>query len=258
MFNFPADLSKAKILVTNDDGVHAPGIRVLEKIARTISDNVWVVAPEVEQSAQSHSLTLKRPLKITKLDEHRFHVDGTPTDTVLLAINHLFKDARPDLVLSGVNFGRNAGVDVTYSGTVAAAMEAVLLGVPAIALSMEIFESQPSWEVVEQYGADIIRKLCTLPRWPSDTVMNVNFPNARRAAVKGVKIVSHMGGKTGDDYMERADRWGDPYFWVGHSVYTKFEDGTDMHAIEEGYISVTPLHTDLTHYELLAEMRGSF
>ena len=141
MFKPPLDLAKARILISNDDGIHAPGLKVLEQAARALSRDVWVVAPETEQSGASHSLTLQRPLRIRRLGPRRFAVDGTPSDSVLLAIHRILKDRRPALVLSGVNRGANLGEDVTYSGTIAAAMEATLLGVPAIALS-QIAESE--------------------------------------------------------------------------------------------------------------------
>lgn len=258
MLKLPADLSKAKIVVTNDDGVHAPGIQLLEKIARRLSDNVWVVAPETQQSAKSHSLTLDRPLQITQIEEKKFYVNGTPTDTMLLAINQMFKDAKPDLVLSGINFGRNAGVDVTYSGTIAAAMEATMLGVPAIALSQVIRDNQADWEVPDAHAESIIRKLIAMGEWPRDVLMNINFPPGSAADVKGAKVASHFGGKLSDDVMVRDDRWGQPYYWVGHSVYDKFQDGTDVAALEAGCISITPLHTDLTHYEMLQKMQVKF
>lgn len=256
MFELPADLSKSKILVTNDDGVHAPGIAVLENIARTLSDNVWVVAPETEQSCKSHALTLDRPLNIKQIGEKKFHVNGTPSDTVLLAINHIFKDAKPDLVLSGINFGRNAGVDVTYSGTVAAAMEATMLGVPAIALSQALHQGQPSWQVPEAHAAGVIRKLMALGQWPKNTLMNVNFPHESHGPVKGTQIVSHIGGKTRDDVIEREGMWGVPYFWVGHSVYEELAGGTDSFAVANGYISITPLKLDLTDYDFMERMQG--
>ena len=254
MLKLPDDLSRAKILVTNDDGYHAPGIQVLEKIARNISDNVWVVAPETEQSCKSHSLTLDRPLHIKKIADQKYHVNGTPSDAMLLAINELFRDAPPDLVLSGINFGRNAGVDVTYSGTIAAAMEANMLGVPSIALSQVIEDGYASWNVAETHAEVVIRKLVAMGTWPRDVIMNVNFPHETRGVVQGIKAGSHHGGKLRDDVMKREGMWGQPYYWVGHSVYDQFAEGTDVHALENGYISVTPLHTDLTHYEFLKEM----
>ncbi len=258
MLDLPADLSKAKILVTNDDGYHAPGIQLLEKIARKISNNVWVVAPETEQSCKSHSLTLDRPLQIKEIAEQKFHVNGTPSDAMLLAINHMFKDSPPDLVLSGINFGRNAGVDVTYSGTIAAAMEANILGVPSIALSQVIRDGAASWNIAEAHAEGVIRKLVALGRWPRDVIMNVNFPHETAGTVRGIRVASHHGGKLRDDVIAREGMWGMPYYWVGHSIYDHYAEGTDVHALENGYVSVTPLHTDLTHYEMLREMQNSF
>ena len=153
----PLDLSGARILISNDDSIHSSGIKMLEKIARSITDDVWVVAPETEQSGASHSLTIHRPLRLRQYDERHFSVDGTPTDCVMLAMSHLLKEHRPDLVLSGINHGANVGDDVTYSGTVAVAMEATLLGVRAIALSQQVEEGKPlSFAVPEQRAADLI------------------------------------------------------------------------------------------------------
>ena len=135
MLSAPLDLKGARILIANDDGIHSAGIKLLETIARTLSDDVWVCAPETEQSGASHSLTIHRPLRAKKYDDRHYSVDGTPTDCVMLAMNHVLKDRRPDLVLSGINHGANIGDDVTYSGTIAAAMEATLLGLRAIAIS---------------------------------------------------------------------------------------------------------------------------
>jgi len=258
MFQLPADLSKAKILVSNDDGIYHDGIGVLEKIARNLSNNVWVVAPETEQSCKSHSLTLDRPLNIKQVDEKRFHVNGTPSDTVLLAINHIFKDDKPDLVLSGINFGRNAGIDVNYSGTVAAAAEATMLGVPAIALSQVLEDSSTNWSVPLAHAESVIRKLIALGGWPKNTLMNVNFPYENAGAVKGMQIVSHLGGKTHDEVIERTGIWGQAYFWVGHSAYEHCGDGTDIMALEAGYISVTPIKLDMTDYEFMERMRDAF
>ncbi len=255
MFNLPKDLSKAKILVTNDDGFHADGIGVLETLARKLSGDVWVVAPETEQSCKSHSLTLDRPLNIKQVSERKFHVNGTPSDTVLLAINHIFKDQKPDLVLSGINYGRNAGVDVTYSGTVAAAMEATILGVPAIALSQQLKGKDATWNVVENHGEDVIRKLVGLGQWPKNTLMNVNFPYSKNGEARGIKLTSHIGGKTRDNVLEREGLWGVPYYWVGHSVYEEYGDDTDVAALKAGYISVTPIKLDFTDYDFMAEMQ---
>ncbi len=183
----PADLRHARILVTNDDGIHAPGLKVLEKIARALSDDVWVVAPEAEHSGASHALTLRRPLQIHKLGPKRFATSGTPTDCVLLAINHLVEGKRPDLVLSGVNRGANLGEDVLYSGTVAAAMEASMLGIPAIAMSQVRIGETLHWKTAEKFGPEIVRKLVAL-EWPDDLLMNVNFPPILAEKVTGIAV----------------------------------------------------------------------
>src|SRR5688572_5376028 len=166
MFKAPLDLSTARILVTNDDGFLAPGIKVLERVARKLSRDVWVVAPDSEQSAVSHSLTVRRPLRIRKLGPQRYTVDGTPTDCVMLAVHRILADRKPTLCLSGVNGGANLGEDITYSGTVAAAMEATLLGVPAIALSQVITDRKPvKWKTAEAHAAKAIQKIVKL-QWP--------------------------------------------------------------------------------------------
>ena len=170
------DTASTRILVTNDDGIHAPGLRVLERIAGSLSEDVWVVASETEQSASSHSLTLTMPLRVRRAARRRFAVSGTPTDCVLIGVNEILADRRPDLVLSGVNAGGNLGEDVTYSGTVAAAIEATLLKIPAIALSQVRRDGRPvRWRTAALHGADIVRRLVALS-WPAEVLLNVNFP----------------------------------------------------------------------------------
>ncbi|HYH22731.1 MAG TPA: 5'/3'-nucleotidase SurE [Azospirillum sp.] len=259
MFELPLDLSKTRILVTNDDGIHATGLTVLERIAYSLSDDVWVVAPEMEQSAASHSLTINRPLRLRKLGEKRFTVDGTPTDCVLLAINHVMKDARPTLVLSGVNQGSNIGEDVTYSGTIAAAMEATLLGVPAVALSQHIENGGPvNWATPEKWGADVIRKAVTVA-WPKNVLLNVNFPAVEPDKVTGIQVVRHGKRKIGDELMERIDPRGRPYFWVGTlRGEADVAPDTDIHVVFNGGIAVTPLFLDLTHTPTVQILRQAF
>src|SRR5438105_9626086 len=167
------ELAKARILVTNDDGVGSPGIKLLEEIARDLAPDVWVVAPEQEQSASSHSLTTRRPLRMSELSVRRYSVDGTPTDCVMLAVKHLLREHRPDLVLSGVNSGGNVGEDLTYSGTVAAAMEATLLGIPAIALSQHFIDGEAiPWDTAARFAPEAIRRVTRLP-WPGRTSTNI-------------------------------------------------------------------------------------
>lgn len=253
------DLSKARILVTNDDGVNAPGLAVLERIARSLSDDVWVVAPELEQSGASHSLTMHRPLRLKELGERRYQVDGTPTDCVLLALNHLLEDHRPDLVLSGVNHGSNMGEDVTYSGTIAAAMEATLLGVRAIAMSQRMERDTPvRWDTAERFGPEVVRKAVSQD-WPRHVLINVNYPDRAPEDVTGMRVVRHGNRKIGDELVRRIDPRGRPYFWVGPVRGEKdVPEDTDIHVVTHGGISVTPIYLDLTHYAALEDLRRAF
>jgi 5'-nucleotidase len=177
-----------RILVTNDDGINANGLKVLERVARTLSDDVWVVAPEVNQSGAAHSLTLTRPLRVRRLDERHAAIDGTPTDCVLIALQHLIPDRPVDLVLSGVNHGHNLGEDVTYSGTIAAAMEATLFRVPAVALSQACESRQHiRWATAERWAPDLLKHLLDMP-WSEDLLVNVNFPDLEPDQVKGWQV----------------------------------------------------------------------
>jgi len=244
----PLSLKAARILLTNDDGIAAPGLKALERIARQLSRDVWVVAPELEQSGAGHSLTLRRPLRIRELKRRRFAVDGTPTDAVLLAVNQIMREHKPDLVLSGVNRGGNLGEDITYSGTIAAAMEATLLGVPAIALSLEVVSGQPvRWDTAEAHAPRVIRALAAAG-WPANVLINVNFPNRAPDRV-GKMLVARQGRrKIGDELGERLDLRGERYYWIGPMRSEEpTRKGTDLAAVHDGRIAVTPLHLDLTH-----------
>jgi 5'-nucleotidase len=254
-----ADLSTARILVSNDDGVHAPGIKVLEKIARTISKDVWVVAPEAEQSAAGHSLTIRRPLRVRQLSRRRFAVDGTPTDAVLLGINHVMKGRKPDLVLSGVNRGANLGEDVTYSGTVAAAMEATILGVPSIAFSQYYSPDHPvRWSTAEHWAPEIIRRVTGIG-WGRNVLMNVNFPDVHADKVTGIEITRQGKRKIGDELSERFDPRGEPYIWIGaQRAEERSTPGTDIEAVVRGAVSVTPLCVDLTDRDTMRALATTF
>lgn len=247
MFDPIPDLSKARILISNDDGIHGPGLEVLERVARALSDDVWTVVPETEQSGAGHSLTLHHPLRIRQAGERRFAVDGTPTDSVLLAVNHILKDHKPDLVLSGVNRGANLGEDVTYSGTVAAAIEGTLLGIPSIALSQVFTNPEPvKWHTAEHHAPSIIAKLAS-EGWGRNVLINVNFPDVEPGAVTGVEMTNQGKRKIGDDLVERHDPRGRPYIWIGPQ--RRGEDarpGSDLEATARGAISVTPLCVDMT------------
>jgi 5'-nucleotidase len=245
-----------RILLTNDDGVHAPGLKVLEAIARKLSDDIWIVAPSEEQSGAGHSLTLTRPLRIRKHGEKHYSVTGTPTDAVMMAVGHLMKDCRPDLILSGVNRGANLAEDVTYSGTVSAAMEGAISGVRSIALSQvyakEGMGDTVPFAVAEAWGEKVLRPLIAMPadsfRGGGRMLVNVNFPAVDPAAVKGVRVVRqgfHDVDRT--SIIEGKDPRGYRYYWFGLGSSDAMPEGTDLEAIAEGYVTVTPLHYDLTH-----------
>lgn len=259
MFDPLPDLSAARILVSNDDGIDAPGIKVLERVARSLSSDVWVVAPESEQSAVAHSLTVRRPLRIHQVSRRRFAVDGTPTDSVLLGIQHLLKDRRPDLVLSGINRGGNLGEDVTYSGTVAAAMEGTLLGVPSIAFSQIVEGNTPvKWSTAEHWAAEIIRRV-TAVAWPRNVLMNVNFPDVPHSHVCGIEVVRQGKRKLGDELAERVDPRGQPYYWIGaQRAEDRGVPGTDLEAVSRGAVSVTPLCVDFTSRDAMANLATVF
>lgn len=252
------DLKNARILISNDDGVDAPGIKLLEKLARQISDDVWVVAPSIEQSGAGHSLTLRRPLRIHQYDEKRFAVDGTPTDCVLLAIEQIMRNNLPDIVLSGINRGGNLGEDVTYSGTVAAAMEATLLGVPAIAYSQYFSEKLIDWTMAETHLLDVTRKIVD-QGWPKGVLINVNFPEPGKDRDPEVRITRQGQRKIGDHVAERVDPRGDPYYWIGAIRSALPEDSnSDLRVIEEGDISITPISLDFTHDETHEKLTKAF
>lgn len=259
MFPPVADLSNLRILISNDDGINAPGIKVLERIARSISKDVWVVAPEHEQSAAGHSLTIRRPLRVRQVSRRRFAVDGTPTDSVLLGVNHVMTGKRPDLVLSGINRGSNLGEDVTYSGTVAAAMEATILGIPAIALSQYITHPHPvKWATAEHFAADIIRRVMAVG-WGRNVLMNVNFPDVVASHVTGVEVTRQGKRKIGDDIHKRLDPRGEPYIWIGaQRAEERTTPGTDIEAVCRGAISVTPLCFDLTDRDTMQALNKVF
>jgi 5'-nucleotidase len=257
-----AEQRMARILVSNDDGIEAPGIKLLERIARELSNDVWVVAPEMEQSGASHSLTTRRPLRLVEVGPQRYLVDGTPTDCVLLALKGLLRDRPPTLVLSGINGGGNIAEDMTYSGTVAAAMEATLFGVPSIALSQEYRDRGAiSWAASEGFAAEAVRRIVAAAEpWPKDTFFNVNFPAVAAAgAVRGF-AVTHQGKRVlGDNLTEGVDPRGRPYYWIGPAKPTGgATEGSDLGALDENKVSITPIHLNLTNVPVAEAMRRQF
>ena len=255
-----ANLRRKRILLTNDDGINAPGMKVLQRIARSLSNDVWVVAPEGEHSGASHSLTLTAPLRLRKISAKKFAVEGTPTDCVMMAMNQVMADNPPDLLLSGVNRGANMGEDVTYSGTIAAAMEGTLVGVPSIALSQSFANRKVMhWPTAEQHASDIIRRLVAIG-WSRDVLMNVNFPDCLPGDVKGVEVV-RQGRRdfSSLNIEQRIDARERPYYWIGfRPIQGQPKEGTDLRATEEGRIAITPLHLDLTENKALKQLKAAF
>jgi 5'-nucleotidase len=252
-----------RILLTNDDGIHAQGLKVLEDIARELSDDVTVVAPETDQSGVAHSLSLSDPLRLREIGPRHFAVRGTPTDCVIMGVHKVFGGARPDLVLSGVNRGQNVAEDVTYSGTIAAAMEGAMLGVPSIALSQAyggaLGRFAIDWEVSRTHAAPVIRKILAAGVAKGGLV-NVNFPACDPAEVAGVDFVRQ--GQRNAELMrieERRDGRGFPYYWLMFQRGDiRFDEDTDLAALARRQISVTPLRLDLTDTDELVRMEKAF
>jgi len=249
-----------RILLTNDDGIDAPGLHALREIARQLSDDIWVFAPETNQSGASHSLTLHEPLRMRPIDERAFAVRGTPTDSVIMGVRHVLKDTPPDLVLSGVNRGGNMAEDVTYSGTIAGAFEGTILGIRSIALS-QAFGFEPGrgvrWQTAIAHAPGLIRKLLAA-QWPPSTTMNINFPDREPDAVAGISVTSQGRRDPGLLHIEeRQDTWGNPYYWLAFARRRSMAaEGSDLSAVYAGRISVTPLYLDLTHHGLRKNLQA--
>ena len=252
------ELKGARILVTNDDGINAPGLKVLERIAAKLSRDVWVVAPELEQSGAGHSLTLRRPLEVRRISDRRFAVDGTPTDCVLIAVNHLIDGRRPDLVLSGVNRGSNMGEDVTYSGTIAAAMEATLLGMRAIAMSQQRDGQHVTWRLVLKNGPEVVKRLVSVP-WTEGVLMNVNFPHLTKGDISGMRVVRQGRRAANIEVAHAVGPTGRKFLWIGDFTSDNpVRGGTDLWAVRTGAIAITPLHLDLTHGAMARRLAEAF
>lgn len=243
-----------KILISNDDGVLARGLEVLAEVSRGFGE-VTVVAPDREQSGASHSLTLGRPLRATTRPDGTIQVDGTPTDCVLLSLGALL-DYRPDFVFSGVNHGPNMGEDVLYSGTVAAAMEGLSLGIPGVAFSLasddwDLIETQVPW--IERLVGGIVR----VREFPRETLLNINLPNVPGFEIRGIRVTTLGKRVYSDSLIRTQDPWGRTGYWIGGGqIEWSGREDSDFKAIREGYVSVTPLHVDLTNYDLLEDVRA--
>lgn len=237
-----------RILCSNDDGVNAKGLEALEEIARNLSDDVWTVAPEVDQSGMARSITLTRPLRIRKVAPQRYAVDGTPTDCIQLGVEQLLKDKRPDLILSGVNNGQNVAEDVTMSGTIAAAFQGMTIGIPSIALSqVRTDRNKAQYHTAVAHAPDVIRKLLD-KGWNENVVMNLNFPMCEPDEVAGVQMTFQGRRDNIELYVEeRTDMRQRRYYWFGFAGKPSTPpEGTDLHALSLRKISVTPLHLQLT------------
>ncbi len=248
-----------RILLTNDDGIHAPGLEVLEAVAAHLSDDVWVCAPAEENSGAGHSLTLHMPVRLRQFGPKRFAVTGTPTDAVNLALRKLFPDRLPDLVISGVNAGENLADDVTYSGTISAAMEAALAGIPAVAMSQAMRDSGNGFAAAQVWAAKVLAPL-TDALLARRTVINVNFPAVRAQAVKGIRVVRQgFHDYARGSLVEGVDPRGRPYYWFGlEDVEHTLDRGTDLEAVGEGYVSITPLQLDLTHHASIGALAEAY
>lgn len=251
-----------RILITNDDGIHSPGLAACLEIARALSEEVWIVAPEIDQSGVSHSLSLNDPLRMREVGERHFAIKGTPTDCVIMGVRYLMKE-KPDLVLSGVNRGRNCAEDVTYSGTVAGAMEGAVLGIPSFALSQAYSFSTkrlPCWDTSIKFAPDLIRRVLETGM-PRDVLVNVNFPDCMPDEVAGVSVA--MQGKRDQELLRidaRHDGRGNPYYWIafGRGGIVGATPGSDLAALNENRIAVTPLRLDLTDEPFMTKLAEVF
>jgi len=242
----------ALILVTNDDGVHSSGIMALHMAMKKLGD-VYIVAPDRERSAAGHSLTLHRPLKAEEIREHVFSVNGTPTDCVTLGINKLLPQ-RPDLVVSGINKGANLGDDITYSGTVSAAIEGTIFGIPSIAFSL-IADRHYHYDTAT-YFATRIASYVLEHSLPFDTLLNVNFPNVPRQDISGIKITRQGKRIYENSIQETFNPWGEKYYWIGGGrTFWEHGDEADMEAVQQNFVSITPIHLDLTNHSALSFLR---
>ncbi len=245
-------MKKPLILVSNDDGIYSDGILTLAKALKQIA-RVVVVAPDRERSAVSHSLTLQRPLRIERVRPGYYAVDGTPTDCVNLAINKFLKE-KPSLVVSGINKGGNLGDDITYSGTVSAAIEGTLLGVPSFAVSL-VSRDDFKFKVAAKVAVALAKEILT-KGLPKDTLLNVNVPNVDEKDIKGVKLTKQGKRIYSDAVIEKVDPRGKKYYWIaGEEIGYERIRGSDILAVKNNYISITPLHLDLTNYKSLRELK---
>lgn len=246
-----------RILICNDDGIHAPGISVLHRAVKEFGERC-VIAPDVERSAAGHAITLADPIKSMPVDKNGeffgYGIGGTPADCIKLAVCAIMKDASPDLVLSGINLGSNTGISVIYSGTVSAATEGVVLGIPGVAFSLCTY-TDPEWEMAGRVANEITRKIIETPM-PPGVLLNVNMPNLPYEQLKGIKITRMGRSRFIEKFHKRLDPRGRTYYWLDGELEVHDDgDDIDIHAVRDGYVSITPIHLDLTAYEHLKTFR---
>lgn len=252
------DLSGQRVLLTNDDGIHAPGIVLLEKIVRRYTEEVWVVAPSEERSGASHAISMHDPIRHRALDDRHHAIKGTPTDCALMGIYKLMPGP-PTLLISGINWGANLAEDVLYSGTAAAAMEGAILGVPSIALSQVHHMSEVHWDTAETFLPEVLEKILSVELLPG-TFVNVNFPPVPPSEVRGIRVVS-QGLRPPGSFVpdERADARTKPYFWIKIDYKPgSLHEGTDLKAIADGEISVSPIQLDMTAHSMMDRLHRVF
>ena len=243
-----------RILISNDDGINSEGIHKLHETLKKLGE-VYIVAPDRDQSAVSHSLSLFRPLRLDRITEYVYSVDGTPTDCVNLAINGILRDKKPDLVVSGINKGENLGDDITYSGTVSAAMEGTLLGIPSIAISL-VGRGDFNFDLAS-YHSELITRYVLQNGLPKDTLLNVNIPHATADEIKGI-MITRQGKRLYDEpIVEKVDPRGKKYYWIGGDELEFLDiESSDLVAVKAGYVSVTPIGLDLTKYDHIDKLRS--
>ncbi|MEO0348070.1 MAG: 5'/3'-nucleotidase SurE [Pseudomonadota bacterium] len=248
-----------RILITNDDGIEADGIHNLRRIAEHLTDDIWLVAPISEQSCQSQSLTVKRPVRIRHFEPKVHAVIGTPTDCVFIALSEIMADNPPDLVLSCINHCSNYGQDIIYSGTVAAAREATLRGIPAISMSYRFDANLPlEWEGALHYGPKIVRHLLNIGI-PKGNLININYPACRLEDIKGIKVVKSGSRNSLNKLLKRSDPYNNDYYWLCASApSTDDEPDCDVSMIHQHYITITPIKIDTNNYELVSKLEHSF
>ncbi len=241
------------ILITNDDGINADGLKHLHKALGKMG-KLYVVAPDRDRSAAGHSLTLHRPLRVEKTADNWYQVSGTPTDCVNLAVNAILKMKKPDLLISGINQGGNLGDDITYSGTVSAAIEGTLLDIPSVAISVD-GKDKIDYKVASGFASKLV-ELVMEKGMPQDSLLNVNIPNLQDHEIKGIKITRQGKRIWEDSIIEKTDPRGQKYYWIGgNDLGWHEEEQSDIQAVRDGYISITPLHLDLTNYKAIAELQ---